>query len=374
MEIFSSLKEFYKKYPEILISSITSLIFFVFSIITNSYGKDILGQYYSAITSAFMLIAIITLIISYYYIYKNDLESLIWIASGIILLISVIVVFLTRDSNYLIAGFSLILVFVTSYYAGIMKDQLKLSEKEKRGRNISEISQLIFSPMYNDLFSYYYSLRKGNFFSVNPIKTRVEENRTPNNRLKEYVLITNQPYQMYRPAKILLSYPDPILQRSLPRIQRVCDEFDLAHNQMKENLNSVYSKKSVIWANFKEYCEELDPTLNELSLTTDDFNLIFNHSILQNPPETLGISKLHEFIKENQMTLLNWLKISLIRDEITKYLDSKIHFEEVVKKLIREIEQLYRSWRIEYYLLQNELFFYCDIADFVDLYKEIFEE
>ncbi len=346
----------------IVIAALLSILSYLFSFYPNfSYsiyagiGLLVIAIIVMAIATVILLISRPKLLVGY--IFLIVFIVIIWIY-----------IFFIPETNFLVAGFTLILVIVTAWYASMMNDQIVLSTNQMSGRYMAEICQLIFSPMQNDLKkvkkmiindAYIARYDHENYSIITEIE--IKAILAPSHYLSENILILDNPQSkqgITLKAASILQVPDDALQHKyLPKLMHLSADYDQNYKNLKININTIFEHYPSIKDDFSTYCKSFNPELFDKCYPFDIFCALFYNIITQKTiiNNGLGFPGYINFSNEHKKELLEWLKTCKIKDDVFAYLSKKEEFCTTIDEIIITIDNLMNEWRIKYFLLLTDI-------------------
>jgi hypothetical protein len=372
---------FIRENPHIMIGFILTALFFL------------LHAFFGG--TFFLIMGIIYLVISLYLIYRFMPRLILGYISVCVIGFTLAFYLILKESNILVAGFTLVLVIITAWYASISERQFQVMESGKNGRYLAEISRSVFSPMQIDLKRIKRFIQFG--FGVqgwNPIKLVFNKMMPPNFYLNDDIeIIPEHPHDedtegflVVRSAKQLLKIPDPALKCNLPKISSLATEYDTYFNQMNEALANISNEIPNIWPSFRTKCAELDRE-NILAGSEMNYQFIFkfllsksviiehrdahgDHSVCSYDDTDNSVRILSgereiggnffwvrqlEFFRDNKEELLRWISTTQLNGNFISYLEGRSNFCRVIDELITSIDELLLDWKLNHYLIEDEL-------------------
>jgi len=301
-----------------------------------------------------------------------------------------------KESNILVAGFTLVLVIITAWYASISERQFKVTESGSKGKYIAELSRSIFSPMQIDLKRIRGYFLWGSFINDSfPIELKLFHIKHPKHYLEEDIeIIPAEAHDdkidgllVVRPAKALLKIQDAALKKHLFLLSPKLIVYQNSLDGINHSFDEISRKILPIWADFKTRCDELDgnhvirildaynivfrsifernvtieqidrygsPAIGNLVHEGDNIYVLFNGERTNNQEE--NIVKILLFIKDHRDEIIRWVESSSINDEFQNYRREKGIFLTTIDEIIDLIDDLLLDWKVEYYLIENELY------------------
>lgn len=353
----------------------------------NIYGKILLG-----------IVLVGLLMISYLFLYnwyQTHKNYSIVVISLSILLITIYITAFKQDTNILTAGSTLILIFITAYYAHLTgkttAKQVNLIERERRGRYIAELARSLFSPLQISAKERLKILKSGNFTenvdnnNITSIKFLFDHNKSPISFLSGEIEIipledrtspTEIRSPIFRPVETLLNLPDIILIRHISNIFKLTRECNNIEIKLKTNVTKIYSTVEPLWDEFNkafyslngseqfEYILKREPQfvriifyylIFERPLIFSRENLSRTEMIFDEMASDRICTALREFILINTENLQNWISSSPLKDAYEELKLTQNDYFEKHQRLVQEIDELLLEWKLEYYLLEQEI-------------------
>jgi hypothetical protein len=310
------------------------------------------------------------------------------------LFISLILAVLYQNTDYSTAGFTLILVFITAWYASSAEKQFRIAEKSQKGKFVAEISRSIFSPMQLGLKVASERLRQGTFLSLEEgMKLQLSNEPSPHLFLNDIISIVprNQSVQITgsieRPAKSLLKIQkdEIVLQTHLPGIEKLGADYDRYWGELQKYYIGIYEKIPTVAPDIKtkllksknfenllnltrkviEYDQKVvvhlifDNIADKKFYTEQDFYVFYyradQEGAIDLPAKAEWIKQYEKFVRENREDTIHLLLESSISEDVKNILDTQSKLSDTIQKLIVAIDDLFLDWKLEYYLVEDEL-------------------
>ncbi len=320
---------------------------------------------------------------------------------------------ITKDSNFIIAGLSAILIIVTSWYASNADRQFRVMENSRKGRYIAEISRSIISPMQKSLFGARRDLVRGQYLEREPGKERPIKiylsARSPKSYLTKLVEIIpdrrsrSDIGNIWRPASFLLKIKenDDILRRELEKLDSLSNDYD----KLVESLENVHldidDQISSVLPAFKKYISEIDPVGFEHLLNTSKKEINFEENVLiaiimgvlihqktitflnswgeiisidyeevskprkddphngvftrNLPGEGEYERSILKFMDENREKILEWLDGTALAHNIERLTKVQKGLLSTIDQLLGTIDSILINWKLHYFLVEDEM-------------------
>jgi len=318
--------------------------------------------------------------------------------SSIIMIGALLAYIIFKDSNFIIAGLTLVLIIVTFWYAYNTDRQFKVTENDRKGKYIAEISRSIFSPMHKSLNEAKDRLESGRYIKKeNPIQIYLAEPEpafylTQNVEIAPDKSSANSIKRVKRPATFLLKIKtdDEILRYSLGKIESLNHEYD----RLLKNLQSIHLKIenqfSSVLPDFEKYISEVDPGNFEylLDASRDGVNYggnvsskiflctltrqrcmecldpPYNGSLVCYERDSLlpkfGTERwyrffLLEFIINNRENILEWVAGTALSYDVEQLTKVQQDLLSTIEQLLETIDSLLLNWKLNYYLVEDEM-------------------
>lgn len=292
------------------------------------------------------------------------------------------------DIIYFNAGFTVVLVIITAWYATTLHNESTKSEKSRRGRFIAEIARSVFSAMHSDLERSKNELENGDYLrSLKPITFNAVVLQSPSHYLNDDITISPQNAQIgkdfyggiQRPAPYLLNIPDVILQKEhLPVIQALCEDYDGNIPVLVSTVEDLCMKIAPIWQDFKAYCLSIDqyalqdflPKKNPWNPGETYFCTLLRLVVSETAVSTVEYPEVTDdgevrvsaksdafntYYAANKDILLDWLEKNGLKENINKHKRIKQNLLTIISSLDKEINALFLAWKMEYYLTEDEM-------------------
>jgi hypothetical protein len=364
------------------------LAFFIISA-TVSY---IAALYYQ--NGGLVLLSLTFLIPAVYIEYLDSPKWFLTMLCVVTLFISLILAVLYQNTDYSTAGFTLILVFITAWYASSAEKQFRIAEKSQKGKFVAEISRSIFSPMQLGLKVASERLRQGTFLSLEEgMKLQLSNEPSPHLFLNDNISIVprNQSVQITgsieRPAKSLLKIQkdEIVLQTHLPGIEKLGADYDRYWGELQKYYIGIYEKIPTVAPDIKtkllksknfenllnltrkviEYDQKVvvhlifDNIADKKFYTEQDFYVFYyradQEGAIDLPAKAEWIKQYEKFVRENREDTIHLLLESSISEDVKNILDTQSKLSDTIQKLIVAIDDLFLDWKLEYYLVEDEL-------------------
>jgi hypothetical protein len=353
---------------------ISIFIGLIFIIISTFFINIVFNTFFLIISIIFSLIGII-------FLYNKSPAFSIAYFLFVIFLISVTAGMMYPTEKYQIigVGLTLLLVILTFWYASTMLHQIKIMNNEKLGKVIGEIARSIFSPLRDELFEIKGLLNSGYYISHLYHPTTLKFGKHGKDVVNHYI---NGEIEIYpksyssedkkpinRLAYRLLKIEDEDLKYLLFILNGKNKEFVKIIDEMNALFNELDGDLIPFWIPFKEECEKLiqSPQNSKPYLNTDfdefDLEMILKHSLIQQDyhlsvpfviPGKQG--ELPRFISENKEKIFVWLTHNpALKNDIENIEKKKKMLIENIDEMLGEINYLLSTWKITYYLAEEEL-------------------
>ena len=318
-----------------------------------------------------------------------------------------------KSDGAAIAGFTLILIIITGWYARSTEKQYKISERLHKGRYIAEISRSIFSPMLYNLRNIKKRLEYGIFLNFDDgVKINLSYLESPEYFIHGDVQIIPEIQtigvsgDLRRPARQLLNIEqhDEILKYSISSIEKLSASYSKRIMELQENYDYFLEGFPSILTNIKQECPSFHNTefsevlrntnhtinyednlirkicIDSLSNTrcyshTDAIGQrIFIRGILEEGNIRISILNWNHFTDIESIdseyyypkiylnfllfekgSIINYLKTTSLNEYTNNIINLQTELLELVNELITTIESLQLKWKTEYFLLKNEL-------------------
>jgi len=319
--------------------------------------------------------------------------------SVIVMLISFTLYFATSDSNNIIAGLTFVLIIVTFWYAFNADRQFKITENDRKGKYIAELSRSIFSPMQKSLHEAKKNLQLGSYIKYeNPIKICLSKT-DPSFYLTQDIEIipekrsNNSINKVTRPASFLLKIKksDEILRYRLTKIESLNQDYNGQLNDLQSIYLTLQSQITSVLPDFKRFITKADPEgfkelLDVSKKETDNENNVLSKIIISTvihqkcvlylnqsgeegriydkegtqPPVTVSakikyLNLLLRFTNENQEKIMEWVESTPLSSNAKQLTKLQLDLLSTIDQLLDAIDSLLINWKLNYFLVEDEM-------------------
>lgn len=359
---------------------------------------------------SYMLATVSYIIVICIFLFKKMPVYSIFIISVFVLALAFSYLQQTGESNYIVAGLTGVLILVTFWYAYNTDRQFKVTENDRKGKYIAELSRSIFSPMQSSFNEARENLISGKYVQgEKPIQIRLAQT-SPLLYLTQNVEIVperksgNLLNKVTRPATFLLKIKsdDEILRYKLGKIEELCRNYDRQSMKLQRIHLNIEKQFPSVLPDFRKFISQIDPDGLKHLFDTSDKKINYENNVLSKiflgvlthqrsieflnyyddsylikyegeskiqvycigrdslipeklPPEGEHQYSLLKFVNENRGKVLEWSGGTDLAHDVKQLMEVQQDLLSAIDQSLEKIDSLLLNWKLNYYLVEDEM-------------------